>query len=1585
MDKNIKKMFLLTTLVFLLVGLSTITASEIKDNQTTQYFKENTINEVHKELSVNTPQPTITENKNQITKTKQNKQKQNTEAITTNLKIKFENDPEDEYSTDEYKTVHLHDEYTIDITLTEDQSQTPIPTTIKLYLQEDTQPLNITLDQTGHTQQTYTTQNIGYNTIYAEYEGNTTYAGTQSENIILNTEQYQPTITIEKIDNTCFNSTITIKGTLYNEESPMANENIIISFNNNQITTTKTNNTGQYKYELNLENIPIQEKAKISIQYISNNEEIADAYQQEEFDIEKIKNNIQINTIENTIIQNNITINGKITDENNKNYTGTIKANITNKDTNQTVYLNNTINATNGIYSFNYTPQTIGNYRLIITTNEDEYYMESIKETEFTVEKHTPTLKIEESYQTIVQENVSITGQLLNENQQPIDNIPITISTDTQTLGTINTDNEGSFNFTEHIFQETTEDEYIPLYFNITTNEKCYNSHSQSKIYITKRNVKITLNTDNQTKINGTIHLQGQVTDAYNKSIKSEGTITIYIEDEKKRENIPLDNGTYNTTINIQEDYIGKETLYVEAFFIPDNPKVYYDQNYAYSTIQHNILSTNLTINTQDTRVDQITYINITLQDENQNKLNKIITITITNPENQIELDETIQLTDGTANITFNPNKEGIYKITAQYDGEENIYEERIEDDEITVRKTETNITLNNITGKVYVNDTITITGKLIDEDNNPLTNKEIKIIINSTNTNKEETVITNPEGKYEYKFKPLQSQQYNITTIYEGNYKYDNRYINTIIIPQKHNTKVITTNIISPVKYNSTITITGRVVDEESSQPVNGTLTITLNDKIIDTITLVNGEYNIQHQIKTIQNNEIRIKFNENNAYNESIEKIRFTTIPLTTTITINPIAITEINKTVRITGKVVDENNNNVNAVLQIKINNQYIGEDINVTGGFFTYIYQTDKVGINTLNITAIPRESYHSTTTTNTTFNVIRTNLCLINLDKQVNNKENIITITGQLVNNNNIPTNNIRVNITVNDKEYDVTTGDNGLFTLTTEKLQPNKYSIRLKVNQTPYFNKYEQNLGKVTINKDTPIIYCDKIKNATYSKNINITGNITDNYNRPLTNHEVIIILENREYSTRTDNHGRYSITVNKFHAGTNTLNIIVPETNLTLESRYNTTFNANKADTKIIIQPQGQIIPGDTLNISGQLLNQDNNILANKTVKITVNDRTYHTNTDNEGKFKLELEDISSGTYNVNISFRDENHNINSTSTTIRIEKLEVILVVDDIVARVGEYITFHATLTDQHGNKANGGNLVFKLNGRTLRSDGRFDTDTQSVLKFNVKNGVVECTLIADLYLRHGKNISASYSGSYKYNGAKSNIALASIQLRYANINVTTSVKKIKHHENITFLAKLKDVTPNSNKNYLNNGTKVFFKINGVTIKDKQNNIIKADVNNNAASLNYNITAMAGIDKNNDIRDYIVTAVYENIYYYPVNNKNTTTFNVERSSVNISIQEARVKDNLLSVKANLTDYLGYNIVGKSKICIKINGVTYKENNSTKYFTIRDGKININNINTKGMKVKRLEIVTGQRLAYLSARQSTTNIIYQD
>ncbi|RAP53609.1 MAG: hypothetical protein BZ138_00425 [Methanosphaera sp. rholeuAM270] len=1580
MHKNTKTIIILTTTIFLLVGLNTITAANT-DNQTTHEINTKT-HEQHKQIETHTPTQTTKKNNQNIMKTNKTQRKENNNDITTKLTIEFITDPDDEQSTPAYLITHKNTNYTIDIKLTEDQNDNPINGTIQLYLKENAQAKQITLNQTGHTQQTYTTEEIGTNEIYAEFQGYENYLPTTSDTITLDVEQYTPTLTINEINNTCYNSTITINGTLENEGEKLENKNINIYFNNNKITTTQTDKHGQYTYNYSLENIAIQDMAKISVEYESDNPDYSDAYNQSTFAIEKIKNTIHLTQMTNMTTYTTAEIRIKVTDENNKIYEKTLNATIKSQNTQEETYTNSSLTKQDDEYYLNFIPENAGNYQLTLLTPESQYYTESQKTYNFTIEKANITINVEEEYQSIVKDNVTINGSIKSEDNHPIRNAQVEITTDTQTLATIQTDEDGKFNYTQHIFQETEDDEYFTIYFRVYENQNYHGQINESAYYLSRRNTNVTLNTNSTAKINTTLEISGEVKDAYDESITPEGTITLYINNQETKNNIAITNGEYQTTITVTEDMTSQDKLVLEAFYIADNPHVYYsNENYATMTIDYEMLATIITLTSDDARVDKDVTITVTLEDENHMRLNKTITLQVTDENDQYLYNQGIQLTNGTFKITVTPQTEGILHVIASYDGEDNIYSQKTDEHQIIVRKTETKITADDLPEKVFVNDTLSITGTLYDEEDNRLKNENITVIIQQNDAILEEKIQTNNQGRYTYTLKPEQTGTINITIIHEETRKYYQNHTKIITNPQKHETTIILNQINSTYKYHDIINISGRVQEKDEQTPANGSVTLSINNKNITTTALSDGQFTIPYLVEEVgNNNNITVTFNQNNAYNTSNATLSFSTQALKTRITMDKINTTQINQTITVSIHLTDENSNRLNGSITIRINDNQ--ETATVTNGEYRFNYTTTQTGTNTINVTYQNDGLHYQGSSHEDTFQVTRATLETKDVIITRNDRNNTITIKGQLI-SNNLTTSGIKATIELNNQSYTIITGDNGTFTLTTDELIPDNYTIRIKVNQTEYFNRYEEELANITVNKYTPIINIDEIPEATYSKQLHITGNITDNYNRPLGEHNVTIQVQNKQYNITTDSNGRYSLDIDNHQAGNNTLKVMVQKTQYTDSATRTVIFTANRDTANIILEDNTDITPGQNLIIRGKLINSAGNDLINKTIIIYHDNRKYETKTDDHGIFTLTIANINAGNHSINVSFQDQNHQKIELSRQINVEKLMVTLEVDDIVARVGEYITFHATLKDQYNNPVTGGNIVFKLNGRTLRSDGRFDTNTKDVLKFKVNNGIVEYTLKADLYLRHGKNISASYSGSYKYESTKSNIAQARIQLRYANINVTTSTRSVKHHQNITFTAKVRDVTPNSDKNLLDANTTIMFKINGVSIRDKQNKIIKVPVVGDVATLNYNVTTMAGITKNHDIRYYNVTAVYENPNYYPVNNRNTTVFNVERSPVNINIQQIKVNATKLIIRANLTDYKGYLVEGRNKICIKINGVTYKQNNVTKYFSIVNGQIDIDNINVGDMKVKSVEIVTGQRLAYLSARQKTTVIEY--
>ena len=323
--------------------------------------------------------------------------------------------------------------------------------------------------------------------------------------------------------------------------------------------------------------------------------------------------------------------------------------------------------------------------------------------------------------------------------------------------------------------------------------------------------------------------------------------------------------------------------------------------------------------------------------------------------------------------------------------------------------------------------------------------------------------------------------------------------------------------------------------------------------------------------------------------------------------------------------------------------------------------------------------------------------------------------------------------------------------------------------------------------------------------------------------------------------------------------------------------------------------------------------------------------------------------------------------------------------ITVQPVKGIIGETITLQATLKDSDNLPVTGGNLAFKLNGKTLRSDGRFDSSAPA-MKFSVKNGTVTHTIKADLYLRNAKNLTASYSGTIIYNETTSPSVTAQIQKRNAQITVSCTPTLAKQYETLTFKITAKDTTKNGKNNTLiYTGTKVMLKVNGVTLKDGNGKPLYLTLDKNAqTTYKYTIPAgTGGITASKVQRNYKLESIFVGDNYYP-GARNSTSFQVERSPTTVTITQAKITGiNVLSVKATLKDYKGNNLIGTNKVTIKINGKSYTKNNKPVYWSVKNGNVDLTGIQVNPKTtIKRVLLVTGERQAYLEGRSETTNIL---
>lgn len=439
--------------------------------------------------------------------------------------------------------------------------------------------------------------------------------------------------------------------------------------------------------------------------------------------------------------------------------------------------------------------------------------------------------------------------------------------------------------------------------------------------------------------------------------------------------------------------------------------------------------------------------------------------------------------------------------------------------------------------------------------------------------------------------------------------------------------------------------------------------------------------------------------------------------------------------------------------------------------------------------------------------------------------------------------------------------------------------------------------------------------------------------------------------------------------------------------------TKYSTTYTKinviiKKINTKITVSAKNTYVYNNSL-ITGKLTDNTNNPINNTKVNITVNGKTYQTTTNKTGEYKLNYNNTIIGINTVIVTFnQNDYYNSSTKTTTYKTSIMPTTVKVTKVIGTIGEKITLTSTVVDINNKPVQSGYVIFKINGITVKDNGQIN-GSSNPLKVYVKNGIATTNITAYLNIRYGKNLTSVYSGNTYYNASRSNTATAEIQLRKAQIVVKTNITKTTQDTYIKFTATIYDITNGVRTNIIHNLPEqyVYFKVNGITIKNSDLTAYQVKIVNGVATYNYKIPiGFMGITdaKTFNTKNHTVTAGLYNKNYLP-DAVNYTYFQVERSDVTINITKVVVnnKTHKISITATMKDYHNNYLIGTNKIIIKINGITLTQTNGNpQYFMIEDGRITLSNISIPSYnKYTTLTIVTQDRLGYKSARATSTTI----
>nr|WQH65246.1 Ig-like domain repeat protein [Methanosphaera sp. ISO3-F5] len=1409
-------------------------------------------------------------------------------------------------------------------------------TQINITVNGETKP--VTTDENGKYELPYTTNTTGINNVTVSYTG----------------EGYEPleykyNFTVDKLFSVInvtadtpivVGNNTTISGRLVDETGEAISDvNVTITVNGVNVYNATTEE-GYYSYNVTGSVVGLN---NVTVEFAGNDNYTA-VNRTTNFIVDKMFTGLTVSTISPIKVGSNTTINGTLVDgRGNPIKDAVINITVEGDDTKYTATTDS-----NGFYTLNVTGTTVGDYKVKVFYNGTDVYIESNNTGKFIVEEHSSHVEVNVS--DIENGKVNITVNVTDEGGNAIPGGFVNITDENGTVignGTIDENGNLTTNITLPPGPHN-----ITIVYNGTTNSTSFNK--TIILDVPKYDAKLSLETVNDTIVHNSTNITGLLVDENNNPITN-ANITITVNGIEIAKVKTGDKGNYSVTYNP----ITTGDKLVVVNFAGDETYAPLTMN---TTFNVKPVHTNITVPTlTSVTTGDIVKINGTLTDEFGLKVSDVDVIITVNGKNYTTT------TDENGEYSYNylTGLTGVNNVTVTFIGDNNLIGTSNKTT-FNVSKEETNVVAE-ITPKPG---TSLVDVKVTDSEGKPVTEGTVEIkdgdkvigtgrVINGTVT----ISVPTEAGK-----------TYNLDVVYDGTTVYGNSSskIEETQIP-KHNITVIP-DPIKPVVIGETFNVSGKVVDENNRPIANTEINVTVNGETVPVKTDENGTYSYSYPTNSTGTNNITVSFED--EVHKVEYKYNFTVSPLITTITFETPSTIKLGLPSTINGILVDQYGKAVpNAKVTVKVGDKTLNATTDKNGKYSVTTTPT-KVGINNIIVSYAGNETYRATDNTGVLLVDKLDTILTLNVSSPA--KVGNVNITGTLLDENNKPVSNKPIKVTVNGKEYNTTTNSKGVYVLNNPTTTAGVNNVT--VTYAGDGEHYLINNAK-KFNVDTVDVVVDVAMPKVDAGNSNIVANITDENGKPVSTGTVTITTPDGKTIKAPVKDGKVNVTV-PTTPGTQTYKVKYDGDNYT-PSTKSFTVDVPKVNTTITTNKLTPAKVDDTTTVTGTLKDSNGKPIPNAEVTVKYANTTKVVKTDSNGKYTAAIPDVRAGTNPVTVTYSgNDTYNKVLLNTTQVVSKYNTKVKVDEISGIVGEKITLTAHVTDTNGKNITGGNLVFKLNGKTLREDYRFDSKA-APLKFKVVNGKVTVTLTADLYLRNVKNLTASYSGSYKYEASTSSVVTAQIQKRRATLTVTTVPTLGKQDNNIIFKAYLKDVTHNAkNKTSLSTDGTVIFKVNGNTIKDESGSQIHVDVINNVATYTYYVEpGTASVYKNGSIRHYSLEAVYDNPSFYP-DTRNKTVFHVDKSDVTINFVKTTVKGTKLSVKATMTDYKGNNLVGNSTIAIKINGRTYQENGKAKYFNIVNGKVNLSGLKlSPGEKVHSVMIVTGERQSYHAARETTTDI----
>lgn len=1116
-------------------------------------------------------------------------------------------------------------------------------------------------------------QSLGRVKITAEFNGTLFYLNsTKNESILVKAD----TKILINSKNIYRNNLITINGTILENENPLENIGINISWDGKFINATKTDNFGYFSVDYKIESSHHLGKYDVTVEFNGTEVEL-ELYSLVNYIIQYniiSKTTINISDIKNLAVGNNITIYGNITDDLGNKLNKTLDVIFDDE-------LIQSIDAINGYFTTNWSlpldtkaeNHTVNvSLRYHFPEDEDIYYLKSSDSKTIPIQRYSDIKISDNTILSVRNKMIYINGTLLDNQNEKVENQKIDFYWDNgKYIGNATTIENEFFSFNYSILNSQN---LGVINFTVQFNETRYYKNSSLQ-----RNCTIVANTllnitdlNSWLSVGDDLTLNGTLVDDVNNLL--DDTVEIFFNDVSI-ENISVIGGQYNFEWTVPKEIRpGNYSLEVRL------KHVYPESYYYFSNDSRKIIiqtKTNITLSALNIFRNEINIIEGNLKDISERGIDNLLVDFYFEKDGDISyLGYNKTFNNGNFYFEFSDiDFLGLINITAQFNGTQFYASSSL----IVNTSSKANITIVLVSKDVFRKESFAIEGKIL-EGTNELEGLKVHFYWNDTYYIGNYTTDSN--GNFTVSYIEHQTLGFmNITVVLDDKTS-DFAFYN--INQSSTQYKVIVNSsiiLISKTVYrNEKIKINGTIKEGNISFP-NLTIDIYWNDTFYETnITDLEGNFSFEyfisetHQIGIIN---VILKFNDTKINSDfckiSLLSTEYIVLAKTKLIISYVQENIIVGNEISVFGNFTDDLDNPIEKLIYIRFLDQqktFVPENKQFNWSFYVPI--DTKAGIHILSVNFYREGENYYYGDSNDTKEITVKRITNIKLNPNSVFRGEHVRISGKLLDNIN---EGFIENVTIIWNGTDIgkaQTDENGIFYhdyWDNESL--GNIKIDAKFENSDYYTNSINSIN-FTIFANTTIEFRPKI--VFRDETFEINGSVFENDDLPSKFLPINITWNDTLFSTNTDENGMFSynhiLDKDSLLGEVDViLDLDASKVNLSLFlNNHTSTIYTIITNTIIDLYTPSKGSIGEEISIKGNLTDEFGNGI-NTTIDILIDKEIIdYVETNDTGYFLKLLEipiDIEPGIHNLTVIYNGEEYYLTSyNSSDIELKNLTNIVI---------------------------------------------------------------------------------------------------------------------------------------------------------------------------------------------------------------------------------------------------------------------------------------------------------------------------------